>query len=401
MNILNGVNGKVRLAVISTHPIQYYAPWFRCITSEPNIECKVFYLWDFGVTEKIDRGFQQVFKWDISLLEGYTYEMVPNRSRNPGTHHFWGLYNPSLLERIRSYNPDAILMLGYNYASLYEFLARWDRKKAPIFLRGDSHRLVAKPGATESLRRKIIATIFKRFAAFLYVGKANYEYFRYHHVAPGKLFFSPHAVDNARFLEEAENAIKAAHTWKKELGIPHDHTVILFAGKFESKKRPLDLLEAFKKSHLDRTSLLFVGSGNLDSELRRRALDHHNIHFAPFQNQSMMPRTYGIADLFVLPSFGPAETWGLAINEAMCMSCAVVASTHVGCSQDLVHPQVNGLIFEAGNIQALTNTLKDACADYPRLKLWGQRSRKIIKDYNYGRATQGLITALNRLSIKL
>ena len=50
----------MKLAVIATHPIQYYAPWFRRIVKEPAIRLKVFYLWDFGIRAELDRGFQKV-----------------------------------------------------------------------------------------------------------------------------------------------------------------------------------------------------------------------------------------------------------------------------------------------------------------------------------------------------
>ncbi len=99
--------------------------------------------------------------------------------------------------------------------------------------------------------------------------------------------------------------------------------VILFAGKFEVKKRPIDLLQAFIKANLPQVSLLFVGAGVLEKELRSQALAHPHIYFASFQNQTLMPRTYAIADLVVLLASGSSETWGLAINEAMCVCPAL------------------------------------------------------------------------------
>ena len=131
-----------KLAIITSHPIQYYAPWFRHLADATNFSIKVFYLWNFGVSQQVDMGFKQSIQWDIPLLTGYDYEFVPNVSSKPGTHHFWGLQNPSLLEQISVYNPDAVLLMSYNYASLYKFLWRWNRRRAPLLFRGDSHRLL-------------------------------------------------------------------------------------------------------------------------------------------------------------------------------------------------------------------------------------------------------------------
>ena len=387
-----------KLAIITSHPIQYYAPWFRYLAETTDFFIKVFYLWDFGVNQQMDRSFKQLIQWDISLLTGYEYEFVPNVSSEPGTHHFWGLQNPSLLAQVSIYNPDAVLLMIYNYASLYDFLWRWNRRESPLLFRGDSHRILPSTGAKEWVRRKFISLIYRRFSACLYVGKANYAYFCDHGVLPQNLFFAPHAVDNDRFFAHTEERLRQAMLWKQELGIPKNHSVILFAGKFESKKRPTDLLQAFLLANLPQVSLLFVGAGALLSELRSQAA-HPHIYFASFQNQSLMPRTYAAGDLVVLPSYGSWETWGLTINEAMCMSRPVIASSHVGCASDLVHPYRNGLIFPAGDVSALAACLQEAFSNRERLKIWGEESRKLVTSYSYTQTTQGLIQALKSLEL--
>ncbi len=387
-----------KIAIITTHPIQYYAPWFQDLAKASSFSIKVFYLWNFGVTEQVDKGFKQPIIWDIPLLTGYEYEFVPNVSSNPGLHHFFGLQNPTLLKSISVYQPNAILLLAYNYATLYHFIWRWFNP-APLIFRGDSHRLVKRTGIKEWARRQFISLVYRRFSAVLYVGKANYAYFRQHGVPPENLFFAPHAVDNERFIAQTESATRDAVVWKQELGIPENHLVILFAGKFEDKKRPLDLLKAFLQANLPQTSLLFVGAGAKISELLALSTNQPHVRFAPFQNQTLMPRTYAVADLVVLPSYGNEETWGLAINEAMCMSRAVIASTHVGCAQDLIQPYRNGLIFPAGDVSALAATLKEAVSDRDRLSAWGKESRTIIDNYSYAQTTEGLKKALIYLGV--
>ncbi|NUN63529.1 glycosyltransferase family 4 protein [Pseudanabaena biceps] len=391
----------INLAIIASHPIQYYAPLFRCISQSAYFRIKVFYLWDFGVTDQVDQGFKQSLKWDIPLLEGYDFEFVPNVSEDRGTHHIFGLRNPSLTQRVLAFKPDAILLtVSYNYASIYRFLWQMRHIEIPIIFRGDSHRILPKNNFKEKFKRLVISRIFQSFDACLYVGKANYEYFRYHFVNSNKLFFAPHAIDSSRFLT-CDSIYEQARLWKQELGISVDHQVIVFAGKFENKKRPLDLLKAFVDANLENVSLLMVGAGNLKTEMQAFVNQNDDfsdrIFFAPFQNQSLMPRTYAVADLFVLPSYGNGETWGLAINEAMCMGCPVVVSNHVGCSSDLVQPFENGLIFEAGNIMALTNSLSEAMRDRDRLKQWGEASKKIIANYSYENVILGLKQALSAI----
>lgn len=394
----------LRLAIVTSHPIQYYAPWFRHLTATTDLTLRVFYLWDFGITAQADRQFNQAIQWDIPLLEGYDYEFVPNTSRQPGTSHFWGLQNPTLTAQVKAFQPDAVLLMNYNYASVYQFLAGW--RDTSLLFRGDSHRLVPETGFKAALKRRWISQIYRRFDACLYVGQANREYFRYHGVGDEQLFFSPHAIDNDRFIGQANTAQQQAKTWKQELGIPADHKVVLFAGKLIPKKRPLDLLQAFLRANLPQVSLLFVGSGELEAAVREQAQAsaHRHIYFAPFQNQSQMPRTYAAGDVLVLPSYGAGETWGLAVNEAMCLGKPVIASDHVGCAADLVKPEQTGLIFPAGEVDALTTCLRRALGqsqgtggDRP-LRQWGQAAQAHISRYSYDQATEGLVEALSTLA---
>jgi glycosyltransferase involved in cell wall biosynthesis len=227
----------------------------------------------------------------------------------------------------------------------------------------------------------------------LYVGDANYDYFKMHGVPERKLFSSPHAVDNGRFQAEPERVRAEARAWRRRLGIPEGDLLILFAGKFEEKKRPLDLLAAFKAVGSRDVSLLFVGAGKQESELRQAAAGQSRVFFAPFQNQSEMPRTYAACDLFVLPSFGAEETWGLAINEALCLKRPVIVSDHVGCSRDLVEQGKSGLIFRARDVDALTAALRDALSDRERLIRWGETGNGIVARYDYANATAGLEAA--------
>jgi glycosyltransferase involved in cell wall biosynthesis len=304
------------------------------------------------------------------------------------------LNNPSLGDRLAAFQPDAILVFGYNYLTHYRFLFFGPGRRVPLLFRGDSHRLVPQSGLRAGLRGQWLKLIYGRFAAFLYVGQANKAYFQLHGVPERKLFFSPHAVDNERFFAQAQIAREEAAQWKSSLGIAPARKVVLFAGKFEPKKRPRDLVAAFKQAQLADTTLLLVGNGVQEAVLRQDAAGRADIVFAPFQNQTQMPRTYATADVFVLPSFGSEETWGLAVNEAMCLGRPIIVSDLVGCAQDLVKNHRNGLVFPAGDVAALMAALREAFADPDRLRTWGVQSREIIQNYNYAHATQGLREAL-------
>ena len=70
-----------RLAIVLSHPVQYYSPWFRWLRANTALEFRVFYLWEAGVTAQPDPEFLTTFKWDVDLLSGYDSEFVPNTAR--------------------------------------------------------------------------------------------------------------------------------------------------------------------------------------------------------------------------------------------------------------------------------------------------------------------------------
>jgi glycosyltransferase involved in cell wall biosynthesis len=283
--------------------------------------------------------------------------------------------------------------------------------RIPFLFRGDSHVLCSAVGWKLKINRLLRSLIFRRFDRFLAVGEANTGYFRASGVADRKIRFVPHCVDNERFQKAAPIAEAEAIEWKHEIGIPEGATVVLFAGKFEEKKRPLDLLQAFLEFTAESVEhgakaddaiapspvLLFVGSGELESKLREaagRALNH-TIFFAPFQNQTAMPKVYATGDLLVLPSFGRGETWGLAINEAMNLARPAIVSSHVGCGPDLVLQGETGWIFKAGDVDDLKKTLSTGLADPAHLKTMGLRARDHIANYSYDRATVALLKVID------
>ena len=90
----------IRLAVISSHPIQYYTPLFRVLSNR--LELKVFYTHLATSSDHAQAGFGACFKWDIDLLSGYEHEFLRNASRSPGLDRFAGVGTPEIGARLRA-----------------------------------------------------------------------------------------------------------------------------------------------------------------------------------------------------------------------------------------------------------------------------------------------------------
>ncbi|MFM8719215.1 MAG: glycosyltransferase family 4 protein, partial [Chthoniobacterales bacterium] len=329
---------------------------------------KVFYTWrDAGPAR--DVRFEKTFAWDIPLMEGYDFEVVPNTSTEPGTHHRKGLINPDLVERVKAWKPDAVHITGYNYVSHGQAIKELSKAGIAVVFRGDSHLLDGRgPWWKWWLKKSWLSKVYRWPKGFAYVGQANRDYYRAFGVPERKLFYVPHTIEVARFAEPNAEMEAKALAWRREMGIPDDHFVFLYAAKLEPRKRPVELLEAFLRADLPNTTLLFVGSGELESALKKRAFESrqssvvsrqikttengqlktancgHRVVFVPFQNQSAMPLVYRLGDALVLPS-GYGETWGLAVNEAQACGRPSLVSDCVGCARDIVREGENGMIF--------------------------------------------------------
>ena len=134
----------MKIAIVTTHPIQYNAPFFRLLEQEPSITPKVFYTWSQTEYEqKYDPGFGKKIEWDIPLLEGYSYEFVNNKAKHPGSDHFMGIENPLLIKKIQEWKPDMVLVYGWSFKSHLQCL-RYFNKKIPVLFRGDSTLLDEK-----------------------------------------------------------------------------------------------------------------------------------------------------------------------------------------------------------------------------------------------------------------
>ncbi len=351
---------------------------------------------------KFDPGFGKVVEWDIPLLEGYAYEFLENSAADKGSHHFKGIVNPTIIQRIEKYNPDALLIFGWSFQSHLKLLRHYSKKKMILF-RGDSTLLDEQPGFRSLLRKLFLKWVYRHIDYALDVGRNNYYYFRKMGLKKNQLVLAPHAIDNKRFSAEGEKKAEQAAVLRRSLGIHAERIVFLFAGKLEEKKDVRTLLNAFKQSGLGhRAELLIVGNGPQEAELKASFNELPSVHFMDFQNQSLMPTVYRMGDVFVLPSKGPGETWGLALNEAMACSKVVLASDRCGGAPDLIDEGLNGYIFRAGDAEGLSaRMIQMTDAGRESLNQMGHHSSKKIQSFSFEsfcEATEHIVVTSKRKS---
>jgi len=336
----------VKIAIISSHPIQYNAPLFALIAKESDIDLMVFYTWgESSSSAKYDPDFGKIIEWDIPLLDGYNYTFLNNTSKDAGSHHFKGIINPTLNQEIHAWGADIVWIWGWAFDSHLKAL-RYFKGKKEVWFRGDSTLLDEPIGfSIKKLARRIFLTcVYRHVDKVFYVGTHNKAYYKTHGLKETQLIYAPHAIDNHRFSDPNAEKTKKALEWRNELGFEDDDLVLLFAGKFESKKNPEFIIELSQKLPLNHFKFLMVGNGHLEQNLKKNTKKDARFIFLDFQNQIKMPILYRMANFFILPSLGPNETWGLAINEALASGTKVIASSFCGGAIDLINKD-NGIIF--------------------------------------------------------
>jgi glycosyltransferase involved in cell wall biosynthesis len=390
---------KYKVAFLISHPIQYFSPLFKEMASQKEIELKVYYCSDESVRGMKDKGFGIDLKWDIPLLEGYEYKFLKNYSPKPSIFNgFFGLMNFSIIDELRKGKYDVLIVHGWNYLTNIIGIIVAKLFGIKIFIRGDNplNQEIKKSKYKIFIKKIILKNfLFKIIDAFLYVGEENKNFYKFYGVPENKLFFTPYAVDNEKFIKGYENFIKEKDKIKRENGISKDKSVILFCGKLIEKKRPMDLLFAYEKINLKNKALVYVGDGILRRKIENYVKEKgiKDVYLLGFKNQSELPKYYAIADIFVLPS-SIGETWGLVVNEAMCFNLPIIVSDMVGCAKDLVKHGENGFIYPVGDIEKLKEYMEKLLKEKDLREKMGRNSLKIVSKYTYKKDVEGILEAI-------
>lgn len=140
---------------------------------------------------------------------------------------------------------------------------------------------------------------------------------------------------------------------------------LLFVGRLIKSKGVKVLLKAMAivVSVYPEQQLVIVGDGPERTQLEALAVVlgiSNNVIFVGAKSHDVLPQFYQQALIFISPTL--EEGFGLTIAEAMSCECAVIAS-RVGAVSDLIVDQQTGLLFEAGNHQALAECILKVLKD--------------------------------------
>lgn len=388
---------RYRLLFVSSHPVQYASPLFREMACHPQLEIEVAYCSLQGAEGGVDPEFGREVKWDVPLLDGYSWTQVPNLSLRAGLGRFFGLFNPGLWRMVRKGRYDAVFIYtGYQCSSFWIALVAAKLAGTAIIFGTDAVSLIPPDGSVwkARIKERLWPRYFRLADQVVAPSTGTRELLRSLGIDEARVTLTPYVVDNA-WWKAAAAAVDRGQVragWR----VPPEAMVVLFAAKLQPWKRPLDLLKAFAEANLLNTYLVYVGDGPLAGELQSEAAAlgvANRVRFLGFVNQSQLPAAYRASDLFVLPS--AYDAFGVVVNEAMLCGCAVAVSDRVGAGRDLVSPE-SGFVFPCGDVKAIADVLRFAAVDGDRLRQMGESARKRMETWSPRENIEGQVAAVER-----
>jgi glycosyltransferase involved in cell wall biosynthesis len=375
---------KLRVLFVASHPVQYMAHVFRRLAQDPRLEMQVAYCSLQGADRGVDPEFGREVQWDVPLLEGYAWQLVPNRARRPGIGRFWGLRNSGLRKLVREGGFDAIVIFtGYLYASFWIVVRAAKSRCVPLVFGTDanSYRSIRPRWWKSAVKRLVLPRIFQLADVNLSTSAATSEFFYSMGIPRERVVLTPFVVDNDWWIARAAQVDRAAV--RAKWGTADPQTVFLFCAKLRGWKRPLDAMRAFARLRDRDAALVFAGDGPLASALESEARTlgvADRVYFLGFVNQTELPAIYRAVDALVLTS--EYDACPVVVCEAMVCGCPVIMSDSIRGRLDLVQDGVTGFVYPRGNVEALAQAMSEVSAHPARRNELSAAARRRMETWS-------------------
>jgi glycosyltransferase involved in cell wall biosynthesis len=351
----------MRMAVVSTHPIQYQCPVWRVLAQHPRIsQFRVFFVSDCSVRGYRDPGFGCTVNWGASLLDGFDSTSFSNEVVGSS----FDLGPSALFRSLGAFRPDVCLLNAYLPMVYLRAMLMCRRRGVRVVLRAEATDSNKKRYGLKSYARDwALRCLYRRIDAFASIGSSADRHYLRLGVSADRISRSPYCIDSEAL--EAQRSGVLPGMQRARLGVPDEAFVVLVSGKLSMWKRPLMVLDALEGvSHPAGrpVHVWFLGDGELRPSVEARAMSgwQGRVRVLGFLGQDQLAAVYADADMLVMASRG--ETWGLVVNEALACGIPAIVGERVGCSSDLVVDGETGFVFRGDDLLDLRRKVLDMAA---------------------------------------
>ena len=386
-----------RLAVVVSHPIQYYVTLYRALARSPSLAVKVFFASRIGLDETFDREMNVKVAWATDLTAGYDYEFLPEADgiRDIG---FRSVDNPSVGSALDRFRPDAVVIHGYAMLTTLRALV-WSRiHGVKAILVSDSSSHGSPPGLRRWSKLAVVPLLLRQFGAALTMSDRAEAHLASLSYPRSRMFRTPTMIDQG-FWRAREGRLSIRSHQRSALGLSEDDFVLLCVGKLHPRKRMLDVLEALARLPAEapgsrRCTLLIGGDGEERAMLRAYVAQHAlDVRFLGFVNIDGLPALYSAADVFVHSA--EIEQYGVVALEAAVLGLPMILSDRIGAigPTSIARADVNAIVYPFGDIDALARSIARLRENHALRSKMADASLKISQDHSGPMSVAAVVAA--------
>lgn len=302
------------------------------------------------------------YPYSSDFLEGLPITIVPNQEMESGR---------TVGDKVVAENPD-VLILGGWASKVFRSLV-YDRRLSKV-----RKILIIDSAWTGSIRqllsRFVLHRLLKHISGIIVGGERGRQYAKWLGFRPSQIFTSIYGYDADAFAKCLEARMAEHEKWPNRF---------CYVGRYVEVKGLGTLINAYKlysmrcREELNDSpwTLDCYGKGPLGEELNAvdGVVDHG------FIQPEKLPEALINEGVFVLPSLH--EPWGVALVEAAGAGLPIICSDCVASGVEVVRPEVNGIVFPAGNSERLARALLRMHNEYSKLSSMGEYSKSMARAY--------------------
>jgi glycosyltransferase involved in cell wall biosynthesis len=344
----------LRMSFLTTMPTPYMQDLFSAMVADPRMDLHVYYL-----AMAVPGTY-----WGSVKLPCYS-AVLDNKWRNlfGGRVHC----NWQAARQVLEHDPDVVVVGGYSDATHQLVMRQLHRRRIPWIFWGELPGMCRRGLVGTTVRRVAQRAALQWSDAIAGIGTKAVQ--RYRQLAGDRC-----AVENIPYCCDLKPFLRLPCG-----GAAAGRLRFLYCGQLIERKGVDLLLAAFVElvRQYPHARLTLVGEGPLRQSFEQQVPAEHRerIIFTGFKPVDELPKFFGDADVFVLPS--RHDGWGVVVHQAAAAGLALICSDTVGAAADLIEVGKNGYTFTSNDARSLSTCLETVAREADRLGPMQEASRQL------------------------
>jgi glycosyltransferase involved in cell wall biosynthesis len=378
-----------RVVFVLQEPTPYRTPHLQAFAGRDDLDVTIVYAAktvqrrDWSVPEASER---------IVYLDG------PSLPATRVLQHDYAL-TPQVWPLLTRLRPDVVVVGGWSLMATQLAIAWARTHRVPYVLMSDNHLLEPRPAWVRAVKSAVLRFVVPQASGWLVPGSLGRDHVVHYGARPDQVVRFPLTIDVDDTARRTDAVRERRAELRERLSVPDGAVAVLHVGRLVPQKAVDVLIRAVAQARdtAPALHLVVVGSGPEEASLRALAGGLElPATFTGFLSEDDLLEAYVAADVFALLSH--RETWGVAVTEAATCALPLVLSRNVGAAADLLEPGVNGILVEAGDVEAAADAFAALAADPGLRARYGARSRELVRPWGYDESVEALANLVAEVS---